>query len=159
MLQSSLRCWQRKSLCIALLLLLSGCLHFCLQEAQSTTNHCVRRRRILHHGRHLLFWSYQKRRQEKNWKIYRLFCIISVFSSSHRIQHCSWRLFFIMWPTYFLGVVRNHVSLGSPNLNPHTRSYRGILRMYLWYSKKKGVNVCNPQHKKYCVRISFVSPR
>ncbi len=52
-----------------------------------------------------------------------------------------------MWPTYFLGVVRNHVSLGSPNHNLHTRSYRGILCMYLWYSKKKGVNVGNPQHK------------
>jgi hypothetical protein len=48
--QSSLRCWQRKSLCIASLLLLSGCLCFRLQEAQPTTNHCTRRRRILHHG-------------------------------------------------------------------------------------------------------------
>ncbi len=52
-----------------------------------------------------------------------------------------------MWPTYFIGVVRNHVSLGSPNHNLHTRSYRGILCMYLWYSKKKGVNVGNPWHK------------
>ncbi len=83
----------------------------------------------------------------KNWKVYGLFSILSVFSSSHRIQHRSWRLFLIVWPTYFLGVVRNHVSLGSPNHNLHTRSYRGILCMYLWYSKKKGVNVSNPWHK------------
>ena len=31
--------------------------------------------------------------------------------------------------------------------NPHTSSYRGILRMYLWYFKWKGVNVGNPWHK------------
>jgi hypothetical protein len=37
--QSSLRRWQCKSLCVALLLLSSGCVCFCLQEAQSTTNH------------------------------------------------------------------------------------------------------------------------
>jgi hypothetical protein len=37
-LQSLSRRWQRKSLCIALLLLLSCCLCFHLQEAQSTTN-------------------------------------------------------------------------------------------------------------------------
>ncbi len=87
-----------------------------------------------------------KTKTRKNWKVYQLFCILSVFSLSHRI-HCSWRLFFIIWPTYFLGIVRNHVSLGSPNHNLHTRSYRGIFRMYLWYSKKKGVNVGNPRHK------------
>ena len=34
---------------------------------------------------------------------------------------------------HFLGVVRNQVSLGYPNRNPHIRSYRGILRTYLWY--------------------------
>jgi hypothetical protein len=96
------------------------------------------------------FWSYQKQSQEKNWKVYRLFCILSVFSSSHRIQHRSWQLFFIVWPTYFLGVVRNHVSLGPPNHNLHTRSYRGILRMYLWYSKKKGANVGYPDTKILC---------
>jgi hypothetical protein len=49
-LQSSSWRWQRKSLCIVLLLLSSGCLHFCSREAQSTTNHCMRRRRILRHG-------------------------------------------------------------------------------------------------------------
>ncbi len=42
------------------------------------------------------FLSYQKQRQEKNWNVYRLFCILSVFSLSHRIQHRSWRLFFIV---------------------------------------------------------------
>ncbi len=41
---------QRKSLCIALLLLLYGRLCFRLREAQSTTNHCARSRRILRHG-------------------------------------------------------------------------------------------------------------
>jgi hypothetical protein len=35
------RRWQRNSLCIALLLLLSGCLSFHLQEAQSTTNQTI----------------------------------------------------------------------------------------------------------------------
>ncbi len=49
-LQSLLRRWQRKSLCIVLLLLSSSCLRFCLQAAQSTTNHCAMRRRILRHG-------------------------------------------------------------------------------------------------------------
>jgi hypothetical protein len=48
--QSSSRRWQHKSLCIALLLLLSGCLCFRSREAQSTNNHCARRRRILRHG-------------------------------------------------------------------------------------------------------------
>jgi hypothetical protein len=49
-MQSSSRRQQCKSLSIALLLLLSGCLCFHLREAQSTTNHCARRRRILRHG-------------------------------------------------------------------------------------------------------------
>ena len=31
--------------------------------------------------------------------------------------------------------------------NPHIRTYRATLCMYLWYSKKKGVNVGNPRHK------------
>ena len=54
----------------------------------------------------------------------------------HRVTFLfSWRC----WKPY--------VSLGSPNHNPHTRSYRGILRMYLWDTKKKGVNVGNPRHK------------
>ena len=55
------------------------------------------------------------------------------FSWSHKINTYKtisswWLLFFIVWPTYFL-------------------SYRGILHMYFWYSKKKGVNVDNPRHK------------
>ncbi len=139
-MQESLRCIAVVVVRLYLFLLAGGTIN-------NQPNHCTRRRMILCHGWHLLFWSYQKRRQEKNWKVYCLFCILSVFSSSHRIQHCSWRLFFIMWPTYFLGIVRNHVSLGSLNHNLHTRSYREILHMYLWYSKKKGVNVGNPRHK------------
>ena len=47
----------------------------------------------------------------------------------------------------FSCVIRNHVSLASHNHNPFTRSYRGNLSMYLWYFKKKGVNVGNPRHK------------
>ncbi len=77
------------------------------------------------------------------------FFILSVFSSSH--------LFFGKYYYFsscdnlnFLGVVRNQVSLGYPNRNLHIRTYRGILRMYLWYSKKKGVNVGKFQHKKMC---------
>jgi hypothetical protein len=49
-LQSSLWCWQHKSLHIASLLFSSGCLRFRSWEAQSTTNLCARRRRILRHG-------------------------------------------------------------------------------------------------------------
>ena len=56
-------------------------------------------------------------------------------------------LFFIVRQPYFLGVVRNQVSLRYPNRNLHIRTYRGILCKYLWYSKKKGVNVGNPRHK------------
>ena len=53
----------------------------------------------------------------------------------------------------FSCVIKNHVSFASHNHNPYTRSYRGTLRMYLWYFKKKGVNVGN-----ICVGIRFVSP-
>ncbi len=42
-----------------------------------------------------------------------------------------------MWQPYFLGIVRNQVSLGYPNRNPHIRTYRGILCMYLWYYRGK----------------------
>ena len=42
-------------------------------------NHCARRRRILHYGWHMHFWSYQKQRQEKNWEVYGLFCILYFF--------------------------------------------------------------------------------
>ncbi len=34
------------------------------------------------------------------------------------------------------------------------RSYRGILCVYLWYSKKKGVNVGNPRHEN-TVRVNL----
>jgi hypothetical protein len=37
-----------------------------------------------------------KTQTRKNWKVYHLFCILSVFSSSHRIQNRSWQLFFIV---------------------------------------------------------------
>ncbi len=46
-----------------------------------------------------------------------------------------------------------------PHHNLHTRSYRGIFWMYLWYSKKKGVNVGNPRHKnsrdRFCVCVTM----
>ena len=49
---------------------------------------------------------------------------------------------------------RRHVADMLPTLPANTtlffRSYRGTFRMYLWYFKKKGVNVGNPQHKNMC---------
>ena len=77
----------------------------------------------------------------------------SEFFSSSQFFHL---LTILATSIIFHRVVRNQVSLGYPNHSPHIRTYRGILRMYLWYSKKKGVNVSNPQHKntvsdQFCV--------
>ena len=52
---------------------------------------------------------------------------------------CDLLIFLVLSETMYLSPPPNH--------NPHTRSYRGILCMYLWYSKKKEVNVGNPRHK------------
>ncbi len=50
----------------------------------------------------------------------------------------------------FSCVIKKHVSFASHNHNPYTRSYRGTLRMYLWYFKKKRGECRQPRHKNTC---------
>ena len=67
------------------------------------------------------------------------------------INHSSWQLlFFIVWQPYFLGVVRNHVSLGSPNHNLHMRISREICRMTSGTLRRRGRMLAIPDTKILC---------
>jgi hypothetical protein len=68
--------------------------------------------------------------KKKKWEVYHLYCILSVFSSSHTVyfassqffhlltvQHRSWRLFFIVWRTYFLALSETMHLLPHPTIS------------------------------------------
>jgi hypothetical protein len=92
--------------------------------------------------------------------LFRIFFILSVFSSSHP-PILATRIIFHRVTTLFSWRCQKPSISRLPHCSPHFRTYRGILRMYLWYSKKKGVNGGNPRHKntvsdQFCVATTGV---